>query len=148
MPEPFLSTFTSPGDEHTRKLGREFATRLNLGDLILLRGDLGAGKTTFVQGVAQGLGIESDVTSPTFVLILEHPGPIPLLHLDAYRLEDLDDAALMDAGIYDFFARTDAVKFIEWPERISPILPLPRFEILIRHGDESERTLQICEYIL
>ena len=142
-----LSTqhFFSETDTQTRELGSAFATRLQPGDLIHLNGDLGAGKTTFVQGVAAGLGIQSAVTSPTFVLIMEHDGPLPLLHLDAYRLENLDIEALHDAGIPDFLARPDAVKLVEWPEFIGALQVRPRFRIQIEHESETTRRIVIEE---
>jgi tRNA threonylcarbamoyladenosine biosynthesis protein TsaE len=146
MTLPVTQHYITENRNQTYELGRRFALQLNAGDLVLLRGDLGAGKTTFVQGVAAGLGIGSAVTSPTFVLIMEHHGPLPLLHLDAYRLENLDEEALQDAGIYDFLSRDDAVKFVEWPQRIAAILPRPRFEISLETTAEDQRQITICQY--
>ncbi|MDF2440623.1 MAG: tRNA threonylcarbamoyladenosine biosynthesis protein TsaE [Abditibacteriota bacterium] len=130
----------------THEFGRRIGARLKAGDLLLLRGELGAGKTTFTKGVAQALGITSEVTSPTFVLLLEHEGTLPMLHLDAYRLEDLDAPELQDAGLFDFLAREDAVKLIEWPERIAAYLPAARFDIAIHHcEDETRRRIEWTE---
>ena len=142
-----LKTFTqhtqSPAE--TAALGQAIGARLKAGDLILLRGELGAGKTTFAQGVAQALGVEGEVTSPTFVLQIEYAGALPLLHLDAYRLEDLQAHELQDAGVFDFLARTDAVKLIEWPERVASYLPVPRFDIAIHH--ETDEAMRLIEWI-
>jgi len=135
----------------TRALGEQLAQQLAPGDLVTLQGELGAGKTTLVQGIARGLGIKETATSPTFVLILEHMGNIPLLHLDAYRLENRGGEpicydALRDAGVLDLLAREDAVKIVEWPERISDVLPVARFEIRISEGaTEDERIIEISE---
>ena len=118
--------------------------RLRPGDLVTLSGPLGAGKTTFVQGVARGLGILTPATSPTFVLIIEHEGSTPLLHLDAYRLESKCFDAIRDAGVVDFLDREDAVKLVEWPERIADFLPAPDFAVTIEFGTEdNQRTIEI-----
>jgi tRNA threonylcarbamoyladenosine biosynthesis protein TsaE len=141
---------TSSADE-TRALGEQLAVRLRAGDLITLRGELGAGKTTFVQGVARGLGVLETANSPTFVLILEHQGRMPLLHLDAYRLEgamgeSICYDALCDAGVLDLLDREDGVKLIEWPERISEVLPTPDYDIRIEQGqNDNERQITLIE---
>ncbi len=137
--------------EQTRALAQELASELSLGDLLTLQGELGAGKTTFTQGLARGLGIEENATSPTFVLIVEHQGRVPLLHLDAYRLENRSGEpicydALRDAGVLDLLERDDAVKVVEWPERIADCLPTPRFQIRMSHGEkEDERVIEVVE---
>jgi tRNA threonylcarbamoyladenosine biosynthesis protein TsaE len=144
-------SITTRSADETRQLAQELASRLSPGDLITLQGELGAGKTTFTQGLARGLGAEGDTTSPTFVLIVEHEGRIPLLHLDAYRLENRSGEpicydALRDAGVLDLLEREDAVKVVEWPERIADCLPSPRFQIRFSHGEnENERVLEIIE---
>lgn len=148
MPENIRHITTRNADE-TRDLARQLARELSPGDLLTLHGDLGAGKTTFTQGLARGLGVQDDATSPTFVLIVEHEGDLPLLHLDAYRLENRSGEpicydALRDAGVLDLLEREDAVKVVEWPERIADCLPAPRFQIRFSHGEnENERVLEI-----
>lgn len=142
---------TRAADE-TRALGESLARVLRAGDLVTLQGELGAGKTTLVQGVAKGLGVVEDAVSPTFVLIVEHAGRLPLLHLDAYRLENRSGEpicydALRDAGVLDLLDREDAVKIVEWPERIMDVLPTPRFQIRIgRDAGEGERQIEITEH--
>jgi tRNA threonylcarbamoyladenosine biosynthesis protein TsaE len=137
--------------DDTRALAQELASELAPGDLLTLQGELGAGKTTFTQGLARGLGVDEEATSPTFVLIVEHQGRIPLLHLDAYRLENRSGEpicydALRDAGVLDLLERDDAVKVVEWPERIADCLPAPRFAIRLSHGErENERAIEIIE---
>jgi tRNA threonylcarbamoyladenosine biosynthesis protein TsaE len=131
----------------TRGLGEALSRRLWAGDLVTLSGPLGAGKTTFVQGVARGLGVAADATSPTFVLIIEHAGRLPLLHLDAYRLESQCFDAIRDAGVFDLLEREDAVKLIEWPERIADFLPVPRFAVALAAGrHDNEREIEITEF--
>lgn len=137
----------------TRALAQSIAGRLQAGDLITLQGELGAGKTTFVQGLAHGLDVPQEATSPTFVLIVEYEGRLPVLHLDAYRLtnrsgEPICYDALRDAGVLDLLERDDAVKLVEWPERIADALPAARFEISLTPGEaDDERQIEIIERI-
>jgi len=138
--------FFSYTAEATSALGEALSHRLQAGDLVTLSGSLGAGKTTFVQGVTRGLGIVTPATSPTFVLIIEHEGSTPLLHLDAYRLESKCFDAIRDAGVVDFLDREDAVKLVEWPERIADFLPSPQFAVTIDFGNaDTERRIEIIE---
>ncbi|MCC6315202.1 MAG: tRNA (adenosine(37)-N6)-threonylcarbamoyltransferase complex ATPase subunit type 1 TsaE [Thermomicrobiales bacterium] len=110
--------------ETTRAIGRQLAAGLRAGDVVLLHGDLGAGKTTFAQGVADGLGVRDPVHSPTFTLVHEHPygdGERTLRHLDLYRLRGPDDLRGFD---YDeHVAPEDGVTLVEWPERAGALLP-------------------------
>jgi len=115
-------------DEHqTRELGQRLGRWLRIGDVVLLHGDLGAGKTTLTQGIGHGLNVASPVQSPTFTLVLEHEGtaasgePVSLYHLDLYRLAGADD--LDSFGFDDYLAPTDGVSVIEWPERAATRLP-------------------------
>lgn len=126
-----------PDDSATRELGFQLGAPLQAGDLVLLSGDLGAGKTTLAGGIARALKIESAITSPTFTLILEHEGHIPLLHLDAYRLENADDETLHDAGIFDFLARTDAIRLVEWPEMIAHRLPPAPWKVTLKNSGDG-----------
>lgn len=130
--------------DQTRALGEQFGRDLRAGDLVCLRGTLGAGKTTFAQGVARGLNVRDAVTSPTFVLILEYDAETPMLHLDAYRLEHRDGSPfnadeLREAGVLDFLERRDAVKLIEWPERLSAWLPTPAYDVQMEADGETRR---------
>ena len=123
--------FFPPDEAAMRALGEALAAALHPGDTMTLSGPLGAGKTTLAQGIARGLGIESPVTSPTYVLLNEYPGSPPLLHLDVYRLEGGDEISLRDAGIDEALARTDAIKLIEWPKMIQLWLPRVDWAITI-----------------
>ena len=113
---------TVESSEAMHALGREIAQCLRVGDVLLLHGDLGAGKTTLAQGVAEGLGIESPVQSPTFTLVREHDAKaMKLYHLDLYRLESPDE--LENIGYEAYIEPTDGVSLIEWPERAGDWLP-------------------------
>jgi tRNA threonylcarbamoyladenosine biosynthesis protein TsaE len=125
----------SHSPEETRALGRDLAERLAPGDLICLFGELGAGKTTFMQGLADGLGSPEPATSPSFTLIHEHRGRLRLYHLDLYRVRPRD---LADAGIEDVIG-SDAVVAVEWAERLPQELRAGALEIHIDF-DEADLT--------
>ncbi len=128
-----------PDAQATRQCGFDLGLLARAGDLITLSGPLGAGKTTFAQGLARALGISEAISSPTFVLMNEYRGAIPLLHLDAYRLEGLDYGALRDAGWEEFVNRGDAVRLVEWPEMVAMWLPAPRFRVTLEIEGEVRR---------
>ncbi|RYX86787.1 tRNA (adenosine(37)-N6)-threonylcarbamoyltransferase complex ATPase subunit type 1 TsaE [bacterium] len=129
-----------PDESATRALAALVGAKLQAGDLVYLSGELGAGKTTFAQELARALGVEEDVTSPTFTLILEYnSGRVPLLHCDAYRLEDLESEELGDTGFFDFLERRDAVRLLEWPEMVAGYLPTPTWSIEITFEGDSRR---------
>jgi tRNA threonylcarbamoyladenosine biosynthesis protein TsaE len=112
-----MATHISTSPEQTVALGRAFGERARPGMIIGLKGDLGAGKTQFVRGVAAGLGVTDRVHSPTFALINEYlSGRIPIFHIDLYRLETT--AAILSAGLEDFFQQSEGVTLIEWFERL------------------------------
>lgn len=128
--------------EAMQQLGRDIAGTLHIGDVVMLHGDLGAGKTTFTQGVAQGLGIQAPVQSPTFTLVREHDAPgMRLYHLDLYRLEEPEQ--LEDIGYEVYINPPDGVSLIEWPERAGDWLPDQFLLIHIEHlgGDKRLVTL-------
>src|SRR5436305_2135610 len=107
--------------DQTRRIGGRLAALLAPGDVILLEGPFGAGKTTFTQGIARGLGVTDDyITSPTFTLINEYPGRLPLYHVDLYRLDSAAQA--LDLGLTDYLD-SPGVTVIEWPERAAALLP-------------------------
>jgi tRNA threonylcarbamoyladenosine biosynthesis protein TsaE len=140
--------FQTHSSEETQALGERLGELLRPGDLVLLSGELGAGKTTLVQGIAKALKITELPSSPTYVLIVEHPSDsgLALLHLDAYRLESQCFDALRDAGIFEFLDRDNAVKLVEWPERIADWLPHPTMAIRMQHpnGDEdNDRSIEV-----
>jgi tRNA threonylcarbamoyladenosine biosynthesis protein TsaE len=125
--------------EETYALGRELAHRWNAGDCVSLIGTLGAGKTAFVRGVAEGMGMEDSrwVSSPTFVIVQEYLGRVPIYHIDLYRLAS-PEAELMDLGLHEMLE--EGVVLIEWANRADDALPRPRWQIEISPtGDESRR---------
>jgi tRNA threonylcarbamoyladenosine biosynthesis protein TsaE len=133
-------TVTSYSETETAAAGRELAQALPPGSIVLVSGDLGAGKTAFVRGLAEGLGIDpAEVTSPTFTLIQEYSGGrLPLYHVDLYRLESNE---VNDLGLDDLTLE-GGVTAVEWPDR----LPRPfdgAIHVRIEHGDGSTRTIHI-----
>ena len=123
--------------EQTKELGRQIAAYLCPGDVVLLTGDLGAGKTTLTSGVGEGLGVGEEVLSPTFNLLKCYfRGRIPFYHIDAYRLEGQNIEIGLDEAI-----EGDGACFIEWPQFIEPLIPDERLEIEIHNLGEDEREL-------
>ncbi len=123
----------------TRGLAERLAAVARPGDLLCLVGDLGAGKTQFAKGFAVGLGITDTVSSPTFVLMAEYEGRLPLFHLDLYRLDDAADA--LAGGLLDE-RQSEGVVLVEWGERLGPALPDARLDVLIDGtGDEPRRIM-------
>jgi len=129
----------SPGE--TRALAERLGRLLRAGDVLCLIGDLGAGKTTFTQGLALGLGLPEDepVNSPTFTLVAEHPGGrLPLYHFDVYRLPD---SSGLYALAFDEYMDGDGVVVIEWADKIADALPSDRLDITLNPGTGDERTV-------
>ncbi|WP_018130950.1 tRNA (adenosine(37)-N6)-threonylcarbamoyltransferase complex ATPase subunit type 1 TsaE [Effusibacillus pohliae] len=135
----FRRTTHSP--EQTRAVAERLARLLQAGDVLTLTGDLGAGKTTFTQGLAKGLGVEEPVSSPTFMLIREYEGRLPLYHMDVYRLGE--QAGSEDLGIEEYLYG-DGVSVIEWAEFVQPLLPDDYLQVTIRKTGESERRIEIA----
>ncbi len=130
-----METITHSAAE-TEAAGRAFATALHSGDVVACFGDLGVGKTAFTRGVAAGLGCQGRVTSPTFTIVNEYDGPIPLFHFDMYRLSGEDD--LFDIGWEDYLER-QGVCLVEWSERIAGALPPETIRVDIRrHPDHDD----------
>lgn len=116
----------------TRRFGRLLAPLVSPGDVIALTGELGAGKTCLVQGLAAGLDVATPVTSPTFMLQRTYPGRVRLVHLDVYRLDRLQD--VMELG--DEALAPDVVTVIEWGDTIASLLPADRLEVELLHDDD------------
>jgi len=123
----------------TRRLGARLAELLAPGDVVLLGGNLGAGKTVFAQGVAEGLGIKEPVTSPTFTLIHEYEGRLPLFHVDLYRIGG--DAEASDLGLEEYLYG-DGVTLIEWAERASGLVPPEHLLVALRPVADTKRALR------
>jgi tRNA threonylcarbamoyladenosine biosynthesis protein TsaE len=125
--------------EETRELGAALAGVLAAGDAVMLAGDLGTGKTALVQGVARGLGVDDVVASPTFMIVREYEGRLPLVHVDVYRLDRVQE--LHDLGFEEVLA-PEAVTVVEWGDRIAPVLPDERLEVVLeREGGPDDRSL-------
>ena len=129
--------------EEMHNLGAKIGTQLIAGDLILLNGDLGAGKTVLVQGIAQSFGVEG-VTSPTFVISKNYPGSLPLIHVDVYRLLDSGKAALFLDDLDLDSDRENSVTVIEWGGAESARLSDQRLEITIDRSDEVRKVSFNC----
>ena len=127
--------------DETWKIAEEFAGELKPGDIVCLEGDLGAGKTTFTQGLAAHLGAKRAVTSPTFCLVVEHPtSRFLLVHMDLYRLHDADD--VLTIGWEDYLAR-GAVLFVEWPDRAGDLIPPGARHVRFEHLPDSPDSRRI-----
>ncbi|MGH2739977.1 MAG: tRNA (adenosine(37)-N6)-threonylcarbamoyltransferase complex ATPase subunit type 1 TsaE [Actinomycetota bacterium] len=129
--------------EETKKVAGAIAELLGPGDVVSLAGDLGAGKTTFVQGAAEALGVTEPVTSPTFVLVREYrSGQVPIYHVDVYRLDRLHE--VLDLGFEDFLD-PHGVVFVEWGSAVEAVLPEERLDIeLTLEGGEETRALVVA----
>lgn len=124
--------------EDTAALGRALAELVVGGDLVLLCGDLGAGKTVFAKGLGVGLGVPEPITSPTFTLVREYEGRLRLYHLDVYRLEHLEEAA--ELGLSELLD-DGSVTLIEWGDVISPALPQDYLELHLHLGEADDERL-------
>ncbi|MBI2160332.1 MAG: tRNA (adenosine(37)-N6)-threonylcarbamoyltransferase complex ATPase subunit type 1 TsaE [Candidatus Rokubacteria bacterium] len=129
---------TSP--EETEAAGERLGRTLGPGDVVALVGELGAGKTCFIQGLVRGLGVTTRATSPTFVLINQYRGRVPVYHVDAYRTESL--AELQDLGLPELFAG-DGVTVVEWADKLLPLLPPGTIEVTIAGLGDEPRTITI-----
>ncbi len=134
-------TLASASPEETRRLGERLGEQLRAGDVVLLSGELGAGKTVFVQGLARGLGFEGSVSSKSFVLLGEYAGRVKLYHADLYRLEraeEVEELALDEIS-------ADGVLVVEWPERAGDgVLPEDHVRIEFEVTGEDRRVLRIA----
>lgn len=124
--------------EETLKLGEQLGRELEPGDIVALYGELGAGKTTLTKGIARGLEIKTEVVSPTFTLIHEHQGRVPLYHIDLYRLTDEEE--IWNLGIEDYLYNA-GVTIVEWAERMPSLLPEIRLDIRLNATDADEREI-------
>ena len=133
-----LSATTHTADE-THALGRRVGPVLRDGDVVVLDGELGTGKTVFAKGIAIALGISEPVVSPTLTVVREYDAPTPLVHVDVYRLDYLQE--LHDLG-FDDLVGSDAVTVVEWGDRVSALLPADRLDVHLALGaDDDERSV-------
>jgi tRNA threonylcarbamoyladenosine biosynthesis protein TsaE len=130
----------SRSPQATHDLGRALASAARPGDLIALHGELGAGKTQLAKGFGAGLGVSATINSPSYVLMAEYEGRLPLFHIDLYRLETSLDARA--AGLLDE-RQAAGVSLVEWAERLGPDLPAERLDIVIRGSADEPRTIEL-----
>ncbi len=138
-----MTTRTTGGSAETEALGAELAAKLSPGDVVLVSGELGAGKTTLIRGASRALGVEGPVVSPTFTIGRRYRGRVPVSHLDLYRLGGLEGE---EPGLVDDYLTADAVTFIEWPEIGAAELELERagavWEVRLLHAGGDRREVE------
>lgn len=136
--------FLSDGEETTLSFAEKFASSLKGGEIILLDGRLGAGKTVFVKGIAKGLDIDEEVTSPTFTLMNEYQGRLNLVHMDVYRLKSALEA--YEAGLTEYFGESNTVCCIEWAENIRGAFdPCSAITVRINYLGDGKREIEIFD---
>jgi tRNA threonylcarbamoyladenosine biosynthesis protein TsaE len=140
---PVMNRYETSTEAETVRAGEEFAQRLGAGDVVACYGDLGAGKTRFIQGVCRGLGVTDHVTSPTFTILNEYvSGSLPVYHFDFYRITS--PAELRDIGAREYFERGEGVCLVEWAEKVADILPPARYDVTLTPGrSAAERMIDI-----
>ena len=132
-----MAIVISKSREETEKFACEYAKSLRAGDVVLLDGDMGAGKTVFSKGVAKGLGIQEEVTSPTYAYMNDYDGR--LFHYDCYRIESIEQAE--NLGLADYFDM-GGICLIEWSQNIAALLPRKTKRVIIRKINENEREIE------
>lgn len=134
---------SSPSPEATRTFASRLALVAEPGDVICLWGELGAGKTVFAKGFGAGLGVDATISSPSFVLMGEYAGRLPMFHIDLYRLSSARE--VVDAGLLDD-RQGAGVVLIEWPDRLGEALPPDRLDVHIGGGADEPRTLRVTAH--
>ena len=134
---------TSPDPEASSRLGRALGAAAEAGDLICLWGDLGAGKTHIAKAIGAGLGVTETIASPSFILMAEYEGRLPLFHIDPYRLLSAEDA--LAGGLIDERQAT-GVTLVEWPERLGDALPIDRLDLRIDGTGDEPRTIELTSW--
>ncbi len=124
----------------TERIGSELAKELGPGDVVLVRGELGAGKTTLIRGACRALGVDGPVTSPTFTIGQRYRGRFPISHLDLFRLRSLEGE---DPGLIDDYLSDDAVAFVEWPDAAAPQIDRVALRVHIRHQGGDARSIEV-----
>ena len=134
--------FISNSAEETLRIGESLAKKLKKGDCVAMTGDLGSGKTVLTKGIAKGLGVKNAqyVNSPTFVIIKQYKGKIPLYHFDLYRL---DHPGALDSENFEEYFYGHGVTVVEWAEKVSGLLPKRRWEVTLKVVGENKRRISI-----
>ncbi len=125
--------------DDTKKIGERMGKKLNPGDVVALYGELGAGKTVLVKGIAKGLGCSVMVKSPSFVYVHEYSGRVPIFHIDLYRINTTTD--IITLGIYEFLKNSDGICLVEWAERAKGLLPDKTVNVEIKILNENTREI-------
>ena len=136
-----LTEFISNSEKETENIGAAFAKDLKGGSVVAMYGDLGAGKTAFVRGMARGMGLDAHVSSPTFTIVNEYPGERELIHFDMYRLASADE--LFDSGWEDYLNR-GAVCAVEWSETVRDAFFGDEINVTIEKIGDCSRRITIC----
>jgi tRNA threonylcarbamoyladenosine biosynthesis protein TsaE len=143
-----LTLERTSGPAETEAVGARLATDLRLGEVVLVAGELGAGKTTLIRGACRALGVSEPVISPTFTIGRRYRGRVPVSHLDLYRLKSLGDE---DPGLLDDYLTADAIAFVEWPALAEPLLELHQrgekggvVRVELRHQGGDRRVIEIA----
>lgn len=139
----FPKIFKLKSSLKTQELAKNLVKFLEAGDIISLTGDLGAGKTCFTQGLASGLGIDLSITSPTFNILKEYHGSLPLYHFDVYRIESMDD--FFEIGYEEYFFN-QGISVIEWGDKIKTLLPEAYLEIQFKRISDTVRQLIVTPH--
>ena len=137
-----MGSHRSRSPEETEALGAELASRLEPGQVVLVEGELGAGKTTFVRGACRALGVTAAVRSPTFSIGHRYSAPVPVAHVDLYRVAGLDQE---DPDLLAEYLRPDTIAFVEWPRQEAELAALGAIvaRVRIEHGGQNDRTVEI-----
>jgi tRNA threonylcarbamoyladenosine biosynthesis protein TsaE len=138
--DTLFTTYTSASLKETLSIGKQLVEAINPGTVVALSGSLGAGKTAFVKGIAKGLGIKAEITSPTFTIVSIYEGNIPLYHVDLYRIHELDE--LDDIGLEEIMYK-DGITAIEWPEIADSLLPEYTIRVNIQIQKNGTRSIHI-----
>ncbi|HMJ32903.1 MAG TPA: tRNA (adenosine(37)-N6)-threonylcarbamoyltransferase complex ATPase subunit type 1 TsaE [Baekduia sp.] len=135
------ATRTTTAAAETEAAGAALAAQLRPGDVVLIEGEMGAGKTTFVRGAARALGFDGPVTSPTFTIGRRYEGRVPIAHLDLHRLAGLADE---DPALLDDYLTPDAIAFVEWPAVAEPEIGRVRARVRLEHAGGDRRTVTVA----
>jgi tRNA threonylcarbamoyladenosine biosynthesis protein TsaE len=138
-------TYQTKSFEETRILGQKFARQLILGDVLAFYGDLGSGKTTFIQGLALGLNIKRRIISPTFIIVRHYSlKKGNFYHIDLYRTQNVDD--LFSVGLDEVVINKENIVTIEWAEKLGKLLPQKRYDLKFSYLDDNTREIKIRKY--
>jgi tRNA threonylcarbamoyladenosine biosynthesis protein TsaE len=135
-----VEKLTTTGPRDTEALGARLAERLGPGDIVIISGEVGSGKTTLIRGACRALGVEGPVTSPTFTIGQRYRGRHPVSHLDLFRLEGIEGE---DPALLDDYLTQDAIAFVEWPAAAEARLGRPALQVRLRHAGGDRREIEL-----